>query len=41
MLNLWGVIPLTFDDAKVQQKIEKTKEFLMFNIYLTQSIGKC
>jgi hypothetical protein len=41
MLNLWGVIPLTFDDAKVLIKIESTKEFLMFNIYLTQSIGKC
>jgi len=41
MLNLWGVIPLTFDDAKVQQKIGITKEILMFNIYLTQFIPIC
>lgn len=32
MLNLWGVIPLTFDDAKVRKKIDICKEINIFNI---------
>lgn len=39
MLNLWGVIPLTFDDAKVIHFFELCKYFEVFNITLTQFMG--
>lgn len=39
MLNLWGVTPLTFDDAKVRRKIELSKYFEVFNFSLTLERG--